>query len=728
MSHFPIPEDTRQAFVNFVPQGAERETVSAARVLELISSAWIQSNDRIVAGIGFTNFDIAGQIDLSNLGDANHPLPRLIFQKCTFDQIRAHSATMLGMYVMDCDGASVHLVHSSILVGININDTKLRDAFPICLSDSKVQGQVLLSAVSTVPEAEKAIVFDLENLSAASLSIEGCSSGQTLDISSAEVSGNLIVNDSMLSSNDSRIALKLGSLKVGGFARFSNCTIAGQVFGNTVSVGSHLQFVAVKGRIEKGSWLHCDKFQIGGSVQFDNADIVGQLTVLSGTVDLNIRISNSVFRPAQSESDLFGLYGLKVGGTLRLDSGSTFHGVSRFSECSFKGILIRNCEFTKQKSWAFSIWGCEVLGGARIEDVKTAGELILSECKLTSVHFSNVKFVPEAPSQSFKKGQIVFETIDLSSSKIDKLNLDLPTITTAGDTIVVDLSASEIGAIRYRQDDYYLKGVDGGEHWLLRLFYSGMNVLARFSAPPRKARFIWEGCKYTYKSADDAEWSRNVEDIAWSRSYRIHQRRENTTQPYAFLAEYLRKIGLEHLSDRVILEMKRDVRRRHEAGLGRFWSWLFDVLFGYGYSKSRAAITLILWIVVGSYFTSIALERGALVLDTQVVSTYVARPGGTQEPRPVLPLNPQENSIAEPIPCGGSVDPTLYAIDLMIPLHDFGQAKVCTLKSASNVLSGAVKLDEISMWWIGKYLYTILGWLIVSLVLLTFTGTLKART
>ncbi|MBX3512515.1 MAG: hypothetical protein KIT15_01175 [Xanthobacteraceae bacterium] len=728
MSQYPIPQDKQQAFVSFAPQGAEREKVSAERVRELISSVWVQSSERVVAGVAFNKFDIVGQLDLSNLGDANHPLPRLIFHSCQFDQIRAHSATMLGMYVEASEGASVHLLHCDVLVGININETKLSDAVPVCISDCKVGGQVLLMGVATAPEADKTILFDLENLSADSLSIDGCKSGQTLDISNADISSSLIVHDCTFSSNDALVALRLGNLKVGGYVRFSNCTIAGQVFGNTVSAGSHFQFANVKGRIEKGNWLLCDKFEIGGSVQFDAVDIVGQLTVLSGTVGLNIRVSNSMFRATQSGYELFSFYRLKLGGALHLDAGSTFDGASRFNDCSFKNIYVNKCEFTKQKSWALSIWGCEVTGDTKISDVKTAGELIFSESKLAVVDFSNLKFVPEKPSQSTKRGQIVFETIDLSSTKIDKLNLDLPTITTAGDTIVVDLSASEIGAIKYRKDDYYVKGVDGGEHWLLRFFSSMANVFARFNAEPRKTRFIWEGCKYNYKSADDAEWARNVEDIAWSRSYRTYQRRENTTQPYAFLAEYLRKIGLEHLSDRVILEMKRDVRRRHETGLGRFWSWLFDIFFGYGYSKLRAAITLILWVVVGSYFTAIALERGALVLDTQVVSTYVARPGGTQEPRPVLPLNPQENSIAEPIPCAGSVDPTLYAIDLMIPLHDFGQAKVCTLKSASNVLSGALQLDEISMWWIGKYLYTMFGWLIVSLVLLTFTGTLKART
>lgn len=91
MSQYPIPQDKQQAFVSFAPQGAEREKVSAERVRELISSVWVQSSERVVAGVAFNKFDIVGQLDLSNLGDANHPLPRLIFHSCQFDQIRART-------------------------------------------------------------------------------------------------------------------------------------------------------------------------------------------------------------------------------------------------------------------------------------------------------------------------------------------------------------------------------------------------------------------------------------------------------------------------------------------------------------------------------------------------------------------------------------------------------------------------------------------------------------
>lgn len=76
---------------------------------------------------------------------------------------------------------------------------------------------------------------------------------------------------------------------------------------------------------------------------------------------------------------------------------------------------------------------------------------------------------------------------------------------------------------------------------------------------------------------------------------------------------------------------------------------------------------------------------------------------------------------AQASPCNLNVSSPLYAVDVFIPLIDLDQERRCTVRDA---LPGADH-DRYFWWRFAKAMYELLGWVVTSLVILTFTGVLR---
>lgn len=70
------------------------------------------------------------------------------------------------------------------------------------------------------------------------------------------------------------------------------------------------------------------------------------------------------------------------------------------------------------------------------------------------------------------------------------------------------------------------------------------------------------------------------------------------------------------------------------------------------------------------------------------------------------------------IACGDAIDPAIYAIDLFIPLLDLREEGNCSVRSDAWAWP----------WRMGKALYAALGWLILSLTVLTMSAPLRRQT
>ncbi|MER7756063.1 hypothetical protein [Kitasatospora sp. NPDC097643] len=124
-------------------------------------------------------------------------------------------------------------------------------------------------------------------------------------------------------------------------------------------------------------------------------------------------------------------------------------------------------------------------------------------------------------------------------------------------------------------------------------------------------------------------------------------------QPYQQVAEASARVGNDALSRAVLWQMHEAVNDTHVRGMGgdggglpsrilkRTWSWFQDITIGYGYRPGLAAFWLLFFWAVG-------------------VVTFWHWP-------PVL-----ASSMAKPREMSG-VEHLTYPLDLMIPLHAFGQ-------------------------------------------------------
>ncbi len=165
----------------------------------------------------------------------------------------------------------------------------------------------------------------------------------------------------------------------------------------------------------------------------------------------------------------------------------------------------------------------------------------------------------------------------------------------------------------------------------------------------------------------------------------------------------------------------------------RPFSWLFWVGFDYGLSPRRAFITLTLVWLIGWLGTSYANRTGLLLMSFMPSATVVVDgaagptpphgpPASPATVEPGIALAPRGSAVGS-IACASSISEAIYALDLMIPIIDMRHDARCELTTASPGPHAWYR--SASLWnWL-KTAYTILGAIVVSLAVLTFSGVLN---
>ena len=189
----------------------------------------------------------------------------------------------------------------------------------------------------------------------------------------------------------------------------------------------------------------------------------------------------------------------------------------------------------------------------------------------------------------------------------------------------------------------------------------------------------------------------------------------------------------------------------------KFLHDLYAICFGYGLSPWRALSTMIAGLIIGTLWVGLALENNILILDAEY--SAVAFDSSSADPGPGFVR--AENYIGPPL-CDGVIDPFMYAADIFIPLIDFRQEFRCHVRgevgylyeysdseeSLVPVQQAGLNLRELAMlphwkarfeaflgqlsgnpqvWLWTKGLYTILGWVIISLLILTITRNVRIQ-
>lgn len=190
----------------------------------------------------------------------------------------------------------------------------------------------------------------------------------------------------------------------------------------------------------------------------------------------------------------------------------------------------------------------------------------------------------------------------------------------------------------------------------------------------------------------------------------------------------------------------------------RLIAWLSDLtmrcMFGYLRRPVRAIGTLIGAFVIGWVGVAAANQAGMLVVASVPISAIAGAAGDKAADRLVMlvPTVEDEPGFVPNIPCGGEINPALYALDVMIPLIDLRQESRCEVGRAFDrrrrEIPGPVDQrtdafpetsrlwmwplllweqlaslpQRVGFWAVLKAFYAIAGWLIVSLSILTFAN------
>jgi hypothetical protein len=208
-------------------------------------------------------------------------------------------------------------------------------------------------------------------------------------------------------------------------------------------------------------------------------------------------------------------------------------------------------------------------------------------------------------------------------------------------------------------------------------------------------------------------------------------------QPYEAFARVYRLHGFADEANIVLAEKaRRDIKKQrsrmwpglrqlfgpiYEAALVTFWGGLFR----YGLSPTRALATcaaflLVGWIGVeaanhGQPLPMLGLDfsgSGPPALELSLTPVQgVAVAGENSLGIEVVP----GSAVRTSIPCGQAIDTWIYATDVFIPLLDLREEGICSIRSDAWARP----------WRIAKAVYAALGWLVLSLTVITLSAPLR---
>lgn len=215
-------------------------------------------------------------------------------------------------------------------------------------------------------------------------------------------------------------------------------------------------------------------------------------------------------------------------------------------------------------------------------------------------------------------------------------------------------------------------------------------------------------------------WSQYVEYPPTEAAYR--------PQPYQQLARVWRAAGhLKSADDITFDKLKLEKVRLCRPDLPLFAKvWHFtkhlaallfvQIPFGFGLKPWRATGAFVVFWALGMLAIWSLSAADVLKVDASAVTTVVARDGETQ--RVIVEeveAVPEPESLEE-VPCGNLINVIVYPLDVMIPLLDLRQESRCHVSFRNRGLEFL------------KAVYAILGWLVISGLIVTWSGIVRRQT
>lgn len=216
----------------------------------------------------------------------------------------------------------------------------------------------------------------------------------------------------------------------------------------------------------------------------------------------------------------------------------------------------------------------------------------------------------------------------------------------------------------------------------------------------------------------------------------LPSRAEFNPQPLEQLAKTFRNQGQE-LEYRAVSRLL--ARWQNKSVTSLFWRpfvALYGQAFGFGFSIKRGIFTFCVAILLGWFAVQEAVKRDMLVVATSIDFAVW-----------------REDTRVANLPCRNEIVPFLYALDNLLPLIDLGQEARCRFRDDDkyripdfpmiSLPTGATLIEDMktssdqilswvhqsamvpTVWKVGVSIYKLAGWIISSLLVLTFTKTFR---
>lgn len=550
--------------------------------------------------------------------------------------------------------------------------------------------------------------------------------------------------------------------KVAGACDFSGGEYSGINVTESTIEGRFSTLGATLNRDDTGACLMAEEAVISDMdlSRFENKSTMNGMIVLAGidvrcnlrlggvTLDARDKSTNWVMAIALEGATIGGMVEItratihgwlngrrsRIGGDLKL-YGSTFKGQSAHCLVSFDlarvgGDLLM---YPPPKEYFAGQRALISDGPIEIDGATIQGRVDASDCVVGAGSLG----VREAAAFSATNASIGFDMVFHNFAGEGRVDLSGTVI---GRRLEVSLVSSASPVTRTMRVEWDLRGASarilsdgGGAGWdvtggkpgtlPVQANFDGFTyeAIENLAAERLQDRIHWLDCHIadqTFPPAGEGRW-------AWLR-WGARSRKAYSSQPYLQLASVYRKAGRDADADEILRQkMRRDGRISVWPKKG-LWS-LFDIAFGFGFQPRNTIWTLAVCILAGAAATKWANANGMLVID----ATPVAAVASFDAREPVVPIA-SNGKVKAQLPCGGAIDPILYAIDVFVPLIDLRQENKCE-PSASD---GARRKDDssspdflhyASFWGAAKAIYAVLGWVLMSLALLTFSGILRRQ-
>ncbi len=531
----------------------------------------------------------------------------------------------------------------------------------------------------------------------------------------------------------------LGDSKLLYGATFKNITSGSgfEVKGSQFGWQVFLRNVTAKGDIkisnceiskEKGKALSLAGIHVTGTLFIQECQIIGQCFLHTVVTEMNVDISsNKLLGNDSDDIELMRLVSSKIGGFIIVKE-NCIQGMVHFwrldinAKLSFKDNFCKSVaklsKSTNSRN-AFTAKNCIV--GDDIEIVNSRfdggvcafGSIVKGRFDFLNNHFTLSGMKIAAPSKKISSiiravqffwGSEVTASINHTLGGCTQ-NLDLSDMKIQGDLKISKFTQAEGVRVYVRLDNTSCRTLSDGN-------FSEVTGLPPFVS--YESLFI--------KTVDEEEPVREIRKRI-DRMFKFGRRGNylpTGPQPFAHLARLLNARGDQELADYATLNMKRALTRQSSSISRRLFGRVFDLTFGYGLSKIKALTSISVWVLLGTVGVQLAQDKEIMVVDALKVvelgsSTRLSYPSdiAAHKPTPIVAI------------CDRDIVPALYAFELMVPIVDLGQERQCSLLTSPQ--ENSVTAIELNYWWVAKYLYTLIGWLIISISIVTFSGAIRIK-